>query len=79
MHLTLIISTHGGWLGILACAGETLRVALAGAISWKIYSRVDKVVEVDQGGRRSSVQTSEVAGNGVRRMVGGLKREDGSV
>jgi len=63
-------------VGILA--GADLDVAL-GAISWEIYSRIGRMFDVDQRGRGNSRQASEVAGNGARRMVGGLKREDGSV
>jgi hypothetical protein len=76
MFPTLIISTHGGWLGALA--GAVLDAVLGG-ISCEIYGRVGRMFEMDQRGRGSSRQASEVAGNGARRMVGGLKREDGSV
>jgi len=76
MYLTLIISTHGGWLGTLA--GADLDAALT-AISQEIYGRVSRMLEMDQRGGGSSRQASEVADNRARRMVGGLKREDGSV
>ena len=39
--------------------------AVLGAISREIYRRVGKVFEMDQRGRRSPRQTSEVASSGV--------------
>ena len=51
MRLTLIISTHGGWVGTLA--GTALDAAL-GAISYGIYSRFVRMFEMDQRGQRCS-------------------------
>ena len=45
----------------------------------EIYSRLGKMFGIDQRGRESSRQAGEGEENGARWMVGGLKREDGSV